>query len=121
MAAGEVRYLQLPALDAEASATFYATVFGWRIRTKPAGERAFDDPSGRISGAWRTDRTPAGDAGVLVWVRVDDVAATLERITSAGGEVVSPLTEQGPGEAIATFRDPAGNVLGLFHEGRSAR
>lgn len=116
MPAGEIRYLQLPALDVEAAAAFYATVFGWRIRTNSAGERSFDDPSGHVSGTWRTDRAPAGDAGVLVWIQVDDVATTLDRIVHAGGAVASPLAEQGPGEAIATFRDPAGNVLGIFHQ-----
>jgi predicted enzyme related to lactoylglutathione lyase len=35
-----------------------------------------------------------------------------------GGEVVEPMTAQGAGEAIATFRDPAGNVLGVFHQNR---
>ena len=44
---------------------------------------------------------------------VDSVAETLAAIVAAGGEVVTPLTPQGPGEAFATFRDPAGNVLGL--------
>jgi len=29
---------------------------------------------------------------------------------------VTPLTTQGAGEAFATFRDPAGNVLGVFQE-----
>jgi hypothetical protein len=32
---------------------------------------------------------------------------------------VSPLQPQKEGEAIATFRDPAGNVLGVFHQGRA--
>jgi len=31
---------------------------------------------------------------------------------------VMPATLQKPVEAIATFRDLAGNVLGVFHEGR---
>jgi hypothetical protein len=35
----------------------------------------------------------------------------------AGGDVASPLTPQGEGEAIATFRDPTGNVIGVFHQG----
>jgi hypothetical protein len=28
------------------------------------------------------------------------------------------MMPQGEGEAIATFRDPGGNVLGIFHESR---
>ena len=42
----------------------------------------------------------------------DDVAATLDGIVAAGGEVVEPISGQAP-ELVATFRDPAGNVLGV--------
>jgi predicted enzyme related to lactoylglutathione lyase len=61
---------------------------------------------------------PAREPGILAYVVVDSVEATLERIASLGGEVVTPLTAQGEGEAFATFRDPAGNELGIFHERR---
>jgi uncharacterized protein len=118
VADGDIRYLQIPAADIEASAGFYETVFGWGTRTNTNGERAFDDASGRVSGTWVLGRRPASEPGVLVWVMVESVAATLEKITRAGGEVVSPMAPQGEGEAIATFRDPAGNVLGIFHEHR---
>ena len=115
---GEVRYLQIPATDVEVSAGFYETVFGWSTRTNTNGERAFDDANGNVSGTWVLGRTAAREPGVLVWVMVDDVEATLGKIAMAGGEIVSPIARQGEGEAIATFRDPAGNVLGIFHENR---
>ena len=118
MSDGEIRYLQIPAADVDASAGFFEAVFGWSIRTKPDGERAFDDPSGHVSGTWVLGREPAREPGLLVWLMVDDVDATLGRIVKAGGEVVAPMAPQGEGEAIATFRDPAGNVLGIFHENR---
>lgn len=115
MAAGRIAYLQIPATDVDASAAFYGRVFDWSLRTNDDGERSFDD-GGRVSGTWVLDRPPAGEPGILVWVRVDDVAATLAVVVEAGGEIVSPSTPQREGEAIATFRDPAGNVLGVFHE-----
>jgi uncharacterized protein len=118
MADGEIRYLQIPAVDIEASARFYETVFGWVTREKTAGERAFDDTSGHVGGTWVLGRRPTGEPGLLVWVIVESVEATLEKIAKAGGEVVSPITPQGEGEAVATIRDPAGNVLGIFHENR---
>ena len=54
---------------------------------------------------------------MLVYIRVDDVDASLERITEAGGEIVLARTEEGEGLAYATFSDPAGNFLGVFQEG----
>jgi uncharacterized protein len=69
--------------------------------------------------AWVLDRQPAGDAGVLVYIRVNDVEASLQKIVEAGGEVTVPRTLEGQDLACATFRDPAGNVLGIFQEGGS--
>jgi predicted enzyme related to lactoylglutathione lyase len=115
---GRIAYLQIPAADIPASARFYREVFGWGTRERSDGARAFDDTTGRVSGEWVVGREPSRQPGLLPYIEVEDVEETLERIASAGGEVVSPATPQQEGEAIATFRDPAGNVLGIFHQGR---
>jgi uncharacterized protein len=116
---GEIRYLQIPTADVDASAAFYDRALGWTIRTRGDGSTAFDDTAAEVSGEWVLDRQPAGDAGVLVYVRVDDVEAILQKIAEAGGEIIVPPTSQGETMAYATFRDPAGNVLGVFEEGSS--
>lgn len=117
MSRAEIRYLQVPAADVGASASFYERALGWTVRTRGDGSTAFDDTTAELSGEWVLDRQPAGDAGVLVYIRVDDVDASLETITEEGGEIVLPRTDEGEGLAYATFRDPAGNVLGVFQEG----
>jgi uncharacterized protein len=117
MSVGEIRYLQIPAADVETAAGFYASVFGWAIRNRGTDEVAFDDASGHVSGTWIRDRPPSGQAGLLVYIQVESVEATLEIVTECGGEIASAMATQGAGEAFATFRDPAGNVLGIFHEG----
>jgi len=113
LAPGKICYIQIPALDVERSASFYERVFGWNIRRRDGGEVAFDDTVGEVSGTWVTGRPPAQEPGLLVYVLVESVERTLEKIRDEGGEVVTPLTPQGKGEAFATFRDPAGNVLGV--------
>jgi uncharacterized protein len=110
---GKISYLQIPALDPGQSADFYEAVFGWNIRRRSDGDIAFDDTVGGVSGRWVTGRPPSAEPGIVVYTMVDSVADALEKVVRAGGEVVTPLTEQRPGEAFATFRDPAGNVLGL--------
>jgi len=111
---GKICYLQLPATDVERSARFYSTVFGWGLRRRSDGTLAFDDTDGSlgVSGTWVTDRPPSTAPGVLVWIMVDDVAAVLDAIVAAGGDVVEPISGEAP-EFVATFRDPAGNVLGV--------
>jgi uncharacterized protein len=117
VARGEIRYLQIPTDDVDASAGFYERALGWTIRTRADGSTAFDDTTAEVSGEWVLDRQPAGDVGMLVYVRVDDVEAILQEIAETGGEIIVPPTPQGEGMAYATFRDPAGNVLGIFQEG----
>jgi uncharacterized protein len=113
IAPGKISYIQIPALDVDRSAAFYETVFGWNIRRRSDGEFAFDDTAGEVSGTWLTGRPPSSEPGLLVYVMVESVEETLKKISAAGGEVVTPLTPQGEGEAFATFRDPAGNILGI--------
>lgn len=46
---------------------------------------------------------------------VDSVAATIDAVIAHGGELVQPTGADAP-EITARFRDPAGNVLGLYQQ-----
>jgi hypothetical protein len=117
---GKICYIQIPAADIGRSSSFYARVFGWSIRQRGDGSTAFDDTVGQVSGAWVLGRPPSTEPGLLVYVMVDDVAATLDKIVASGGEVVQPIGGDAP-EITARFRDPAGNVIGLYQEPASER
>ncbi len=45
----------------------------------------------------------------------DSVAATVDVITAQGGTLVQPIGADAP-EITARFRDPAGNLIGLYQE-----
>jgi len=111
-------YVEIPAMDAAVSARFYERVFGWRIRGQDGARPRFDDASGHISGAWTTEREAAQAPGLLPYVWVDDLRATLALVTAYGGEVLKAPASDTPGGSswIATFRDPGGNVIGLYQE-----
>ena len=113
---GKICYLEIPARTAEESATFYSTIFGWKVRTRGDGELAFDDTGG-ISGTWvkESDRTP--DETTRTYIMVDSIEETLRQIQSSGGRVLTPRTEIGPGMgAFAVFADPPGTEFGLYEE-----
>jgi predicted enzyme related to lactoylglutathione lyase len=112
---GKVCYLELPALDVAVSAAFYNSVFGWKIRQRGDGATAFDDATGEVSGAWVTGRPPTTEVGLLVYVMVDSVAASVDAVVAAGGRIVQPLGADAP-EITARFADPAGNIIGLYQE-----
>ena len=112
---GKICYLEMPATDIERSSAFYAAVFGWRMRRRGDGTVAFDDATGQVSGAFRLDRTASTQVGLLVYIMVDSVAAAVDAVIANGGEIVQPIGVDAP-EITARFRDPGGNVLGLYQE-----
>jgi uncharacterized protein len=46
---------------------------------------------------------------------VDSIASAVESIVAHGGEIVQPIGDDAP-EVTARFRDPAGDVIGLYQE-----
>ena len=112
---GKICYVELPAADVAQSSRFYADLFGWTLRRRGDGALSFDDGVGEVSGAWALGRPPATEPGVLLYIWVDDVAATLDLVPGCGGQVVQPIGGD-PGEVTARIADPAGNVIGLYQE-----
>jgi predicted enzyme related to lactoylglutathione lyase len=115
MANGKICYLEVPALDIGRSADFYNKVFGWKIRQRNDGSTAFDDATGSVSGSWVLGRPAAAAPGLLIYVMVDSVASILETIVVQGGQVVQAVGMDAP-EITARFRDPAGNIIGLYQQ-----
>lgn len=112
---GKVCYLEIPAANIKQSADFYSGVFGWALRQRGDGHIAFDDAVGEVSGTWVLGRPPASQPGLLVYIMVDSVEATAASVVSHGGQIVQPIGADAP-EITARFRDPAGNVIGLYQE-----
>jgi uncharacterized protein len=111
---GGISYLGLPALDAAKSAEFYRAVFGWEIRGTP-DRLSFSDGTGHVIGHWRTDLPAAGEAGVRPYIYVTQLDEVLRKAAEQGAELVSAPYPEGS-LTIATIRDPAGNVIGLWQE-----
>jgi predicted enzyme related to lactoylglutathione lyase len=115
LANGKICYVEIPAIDVSRSIAFYETVFRWQTRRRGDGSTAFDDGVGQVSGTWVTGRPASAQPGLLIYIMVDSVAATIGDIIAHGGEIVQPVGADAP-EITARFRDPAGNVLGLYQE-----
>jgi predicted enzyme related to lactoylglutathione lyase len=114
LANGKICYVEIPASDIHRSAEFYRKVFGWGIKQRGDGSIAFDDTVGAVSGTWVTGR-PAGTPGVLIYIMVDSVTATIDALVANDAEIVQPIGADAP-EITARFRDPAGNIFGLYQQ-----
>lgn len=111
---GGLSYIHIPAVNVHQSAVFYERVFGWTIRGRDTNHLSFDDGTGHVSGAWVTDQVVAQEPGLLPYIFVDNIDNAIERIKAHGGTVVKAPSPEGD-LWVGTFRDPAGNVLGVFH------
>ena len=109
---GKICYLEIPCSDEEKSSQFYKNIFGWTIRADNAGNVAFDDGVGQVSGMWVKDRLPANHIGIIISVMVTNIRETIELIRKNGGAIMKEDIEGA--EKIAWFEDPYGNVLGLY-------
>lgn len=112
---GGISYLHIPATDPRGSARFYAEVFGWKVDVA-RDDPSFEDGTGHVIGHLMSGLPVAGEAGILPYVFVDLVDETLESVVAQGGEVVTPPYPEGD-LRVATFRDPAGNVIGVWQRG----
>jgi uncharacterized protein len=115
IANGKICYIEMSATDIARSAEFYKGVFGWNVRKRGDGSTAFDDTTGEVSGSWVLGRPPSGKPGLLFYIMVDSVAATVDAVVAHGGEIVQPIGADAP-EITARFRDPGGNVIGLYQQ-----
>jgi predicted enzyme related to lactoylglutathione lyase len=110
---GKICYIEIPATDVRRSSEFYQKVFGWQLRTRGDGAVAFDDPTGGVSGTWKLGRPPSVTPGLLIYIWCDSVASSIDAVVANGGEIVQPIGADAP-EITARFRDPGGNVIGLY-------
>lgn len=114
---GAVTYMQIPAADVRASAAFYAAVFGWQTQDRGSDAHlSFEDAATHMVGAFVTGRVIASEPGILPYIYVDSIDGTIEKARANGGDVVREPYPEG-GLWVATLRDIAGNVIGIWRMG----
>jgi predicted enzyme related to lactoylglutathione lyase len=107
-----ISYLRIPADDPKRIASFYEAVFGWKVDADRE-DPSFEDGTGHVIGHIDAEMEVSGQAGIRPYVFVESLEGTLGRIAANGGEVVTPPYPEGD-LAVAVFRDPAGNVVGIW-------
>ncbi len=115
-----VSHFEIPARDQERAARFYREVFGWTVELLPwEGHpyykvRGVADAGGQSLGGGIVPMGEGCEHPLLV-IHVDgELADWIRRIVEAGGTIEQPPTRVGDFGRFARFRDPEGNLLGLW-------
>lgn len=121
-----VATLNFWAADLEAAKKWYTELLGFAPyfeRSGPDGKPAYIEfrlgdyqhELGIIHSSYAPKGVTAGPGGAVVYWHVDDVAATLEKLTAMGAKEYQPLTPRGAGFITASVVDPFGNILGIMY------
>ena len=125
-----VSHFEIPARDLERAARFYRDVFGWKIEPLPweghpyfTVRGASGEPPGRrgIDGGLLPIEATTPYPLLVIHITDGDLEDCLERIVEAGGQIDLPAAPVGTMGRFARFRDPEGNVLGLWESAHSQR
>jgi predicted enzyme related to lactoylglutathione lyase len=106
--------------DAPAAAkAFYSQLLSWRMEDAPKSEGRYTEiEPGEGFPAGLTQNKYGGGSHWLPYIRVDDIAASLEKAKRLGatarGEIV-----QIPEGKFSVLVDPTGAPFGLFERGRT--
>jgi predicted enzyme related to lactoylglutathione lyase len=92
---------------------FYQELFGWRIDSDNPMQYGIVDTCAEEGIKGGVGPSHDGGKRVSVYVRVDDLEATLGKAEKLGGKTILPPSQVPGGPKLAMFADPAGNVTGL--------
>ena len=115
-------HFEIPADDVARAKAFYEALFGWKIELVPdfGGYHSVmvSDSDADMHGGMMLRQNPGHV--FLNYVGTPSVDESVAKLEALGGTVVMPkMAIPGMGWS-AEFRDPEGNVMGLFEEDPSA-
>lgn len=109
--------------DVQRSATFYTTAFRWKVTVDAPTYVELALPGAMRVGLYRRDgfarntgvpaaTVPDGTVSPAeIYLHADDLQATIDRVTPAGGRMLSPLAPRDWGDDAVYFADPDGHVV----------
>jgi predicted enzyme related to lactoylglutathione lyase len=116
---GKFIWYDLMTSDPQAARDFYSQLIGWGTQ-EWEGDQAYT--------MWTNQQTPLGgvmelpeearEAGApphwMAYVAVDDLEATVTKVTEAGGSVLHPATEVPGAGSFAVLTDPQGAAFAIY-------
>ncbi len=110
-----LNYIEFPAKDLSATRQFFQTAFGWTFADHGPDYIAFDN-QGLDGGFFRSDlASTTAKGGALAIFYSEDLEATQEHVTNAGGDIVRAIYSF-PGGRRFHFTEPSGNEFAVWSD-----
>ncbi len=111
-------HVELQTKDLDKAKKFYQGLFDWKLEDMPMGNgmsyTGINVGEGTGGGMWTNPAAPNGPAHWLAYVNVDNIDATIEKVSVLGGTIVQPKTEVPDMGWYSVITDPSGAMLGLW-------
>lgn len=117
-------HIQIKVTDFTIAKEFYSKNFNWHIYSPAEMDNVLfyrvDKLEEQVGGSFLlVDKIPP-ESSILLYINSSNITESLKKIEQTGGETILPATPL-PGEEgfIGRFKDPFGNVMGLWSESKS--
>ena len=111
----KINYVEFPAIDMEATKTFFSTVFAWSFTDYGPDYTAFTN-QGLDGGFFRSEQFSSTENGATLIVFYSNaLEETLSKIEKAGGKILKPIFSF-PGGCRFHFSDPSGNEYAVWSD-----
>lgn len=119
-AAGTPCWVDLGADDLGRARAFYSGLFGWQIAEGPpeAGGYSMCELDGQMVAGIGPKMGPETPVAWTTYLATDNADATADKITAAGGRLISEPFDVMDAGRMAIAADPAGAVFGIWQSGR---
>ena len=104
-----IDYVEFAAEDLPSIKTFYEKAFGWEFQDWGPDYASFS--SAGLDGGIRGGEKPVTGSSLII-LYADDLEASEKKVVANGGEITE--RHEFPGGRRFHFRDPAGNILGVW-------
>lgn len=109
-------HVEIPSADFERSRRFYSELFEWKMDFVEEENYMLFETGESVNGAFYHSPQHTGQQGIVLYVRVDDIDHTLQRLSELGGKIISTKAPDKGSGSFALICDPDNNVLGIWEK-----
>ena len=110
-----IYHVEIMTTDLDKAKKFYSELFGWKISAWKGSPDYMLFETGKQPGGGfqKVDKVNPGD-GILLYIKVDNIKAHLDKARNLGGKIIKENTEIPNIGWYGIFSDLDGNIIGVF-------